>query len=80
MPSAACSFDGGSMLAGPDASPYRHALNAAGTFHFSCSTDGHCAAGQLLTVNVVAPGGGNAAPPLAHGATCARFLHTFESC
>ena len=78
MPSAACDFTGGTMLAGPDASPFRYPLNTAGTFHFSCSTDGHCAAGQLLTVNVLAQGG-SPVPP-AHGAQCARFLRTFESC
>ena len=77
MPSASCSFEGASELAGPDASPYRQLLSAPGTLHFSCSTSGHCGAGQLLTVNVVASAAGQ---PPAHGAQCARFLNTFASC
>ena len=79
LPGAACGFEGGSLLAGPDASPYRQQLTQPGTLHFSCSTAGHCAEGQLVTVNVAAPGGG-AGPPPPRGAQCARFLNTFASC
>ena len=75
MPSASCGFENASELAGPDASPYRQLLTAPGQLHFSCSTSGHCAAGQLLTVNVVPAAAG---PPPAR--QCARFLNTFASC
>jgi len=75
MPSSSCNFGGGAtLLAAPEASPYRTApLSATGTLYFSCSTPGHCDDGQLVQVQVSAAG---AAPP----AQCSRFLNTFASC